>query len=348
MQIREKSDRRSALFDDRGERKEEEIHFPWGESGGYKREVCGRLCRSSPLDGGSYRPSIHAEQRHQSSRAEGGPRPLLLFCAVSEMHVRLVRFQNIMHEENYIYIILGALGKEKETLRLRLSFPGHLSTVSRRRGFPAGEKAGFFRPAFLLSPKTASGRTDGEKEEEGGRRDLWSLLELGEKWKKGGLEGKGEGGRGMGRKRGGTANNSTTRRKSSFLSCDLHPSCSFFFAVWNCEPVRNTVQRRGPPPQHVCSKRRRGREWEKRREKKSLSSLLLRAAAVLRNNCCRLVRWRLRGPLMGTFPPHYYRHVVKILVVWVFRVIIFDEKKTRRNNCGTCPTWKNRQKQTHW
>ncbi len=61
-----------------------------------------------------------------------------------------------------------------------------------------------------------------------------------------------------------------------------------------------------------------------------------------------VVRWRLRGPLMGTIPPHYYRHVVKILVVWVFRVIIFDEKKTRRNNCGTCPTWKNRQKQTHW
>ena len=271
MQIREKSDRRSALFDDRGERKEEEIHFPWGESGGYKREVCGRLCRSSPLDGGSYRPSIHAEQRHQSSRAEGGPRPLLLFCAVSEMHVRLVRFQNIMHEENYIYIILGALGKEKETLRLRLSFPGHLSTVSRRRGFPAGEKAGFFRPAFLLSPKTASGRTDGEKEEEGGRRDLWSLLELGEKWKKGGLEGKGEGGRGKGNgpeaRRDSQQQHNKTEKLFSLLRS---PSLLFFFfrrLELRASPEHGTTK--GGRRHNMCAQRGEGGENGKRGGRKS-------------------------------------------------------------------------------
>ncbi len=228
-----------------------------------------------------------------------------------------------------------------------MSIPGHLSTVSRRRGFPVGEKAGFFRPAFLLSPKTVSGRTDGEKEEEGEGEIYGRYLNWARNGRKVDWRGRGKGNGPEARR--GTANNSTTRRKSSFLSCDLHPSCSFFFPPFGIASQSGTrYNEGGPPPQHVCSKRRRGREWEKRREKKSLSSLLLRAAAVLRNNCCRLVRWRLRGPLMGTFFPHYHRHVVKILVVWVFRVIIFDEKKTRRNNCGTCPTWKNRQKQTHW
>ena len=161
----------------------------------------------------------------------------------------------------------------------------------------------------------------------------------------------GEGEKGEGEWAGSEEGQPTTAQQDgkALFSPAISIPLVLFFSPFGIASQSGTRYNEGGRRHNMCAQRGEGGEnGEKRREKKSLSSLLLRAAAVLRNNCCRLVRWRQRGPLMGTFFPHYHRHVVKILVVWVFRVIIFDEKKTRRNNCGNCPTWKNRQKQTHW